>query len=196
MLSELTLIITENSNEITRVNYALNSVCPSHGSATIDISELLSGYEENKGNMQYLSCAAAIFELICRGGRLHNISAENAALLERLFKLYKAAAYEAERRQRQTELLETRCRDMLSAAERIANIIRKQTFETLTARDFHAMKNYLRKSIPPVSELMGYPPEVMNTLFPVFNLLKLLYEFSPTDADKKYIDNIFRTFYS
>lgn len=196
MLSELTLIITENNSEIIRVNYELDSVCPFHGTTRIDISELLSGYEDNRCNMQYMSCAVAVFEILCRGGKLHCISAENGALLERIFKLYNALAYETMRREKQLKLVKERCSDMLKAAERIAGIIRNHTFETLTARDLDAMKSYLRKHIPPVSELMSFPADVMNELRPVFDLMRLLTDFSPTDPDRKYIEQIFRTFYN
>ncbi|MGN1415734.1 MAG: hypothetical protein ACI4XF_02755 [Oscillospiraceae bacterium] len=196
MLSELTLIITENENEIIQVKYALDSVCPYHGITRLDIAELLSGYEDNKSNMQYLSCTAAVFEILCRGGKLHCISSENSALLEKIFKLYSAISYENQRHEKHMQLLEEQCTDMLRAAERIAGIIRTHTFETLTARDLDAMKSYLKKHIPAVSELMSYPPELMNELRPVFDLMRLLVDFSPTDTDRKYIDYIFKTFYS
>ncbi|MDD7428967.1 MAG: hypothetical protein SOU50_04645 [Oscillospiraceae bacterium] len=196
MLSELTLIITENTNEIIQVKYALDSVCPYHGTTRLDIAELLSGYEDNRGNMQYLGCAAAVFEILCRGGKLHCISSENGALLEKIFKLYSALSYESHKQEKQMRLLEEQCTDMLRAANRIAGIIRNHTFETLTAKDLNAMKSYIKKNIPPVSELMGYPPDIMDELRPVFDLMRLLVDFSPTDPDRKYIENIFRTFYS
>ncbi|MGN0695815.1 MAG: hypothetical protein ACI4J5_03500 [Oscillospiraceae bacterium] len=195
MLSELTLIITENENEIIQVKYELDSVCPYHGSTRLDVAELLSGYEKNRGNMQYLSCAAAVFEMLCRGGKLHCISAENAAQLEKIFKLYSALSYETRRQEKALRAVGEQCSDMLRAAERIAGIIRSHTFETLTARDLDAMKSYLKKHIPAVSELMSYPPDIMDELRPVFDLMRMLVDFSPTDADRKYIDNIFRTFY-
>lgn len=196
MLSELMLIITENENEIIQVKYELDSVCPYHSTARLELTELLSGYEKNRGNIQYLSCAAAVFEILCRGGKLHCISPENGALLEKIFKLYSALSYETQRQEKALRAVEEQCTNMLRAAERIAGIIRNHTFETLTARDLDAMKSYLKKHIPPISELMSYPPDIMNELRPVFDLMRLLVGFSPTDSDRKYIDNIYRTFYS
>lgn len=40
MASELTLIITEDGEEITRIRYSFGAVCPTHGSARLETDRI------------------------------------------------------------------------------------------------------------------------------------------------------------
>lgn len=84
---------------------------------------------------------------------------------------------------------------MIAAAYRIASIIKKSTFEALTADDFSVMKRYLFNRIPPKAELLDFPPELLEKIKPFFELLRLLIIFSPAEGEKQYIDSLIKLLY-
>ena len=60
MASELTLIITEDGEEITRIRYSFGAVCPTHGSARLELTEFLEQEQLCRGNPEYLAGASAL----------------------------------------------------------------------------------------------------------------------------------------
>lgn len=195
MASELTLIITEDGEEITRIRYSFGAVCPTHGSARLELTEFLEQEQLCRGNPEYLAGASALSEILKRTGKTNELNDSTQERLKILNAVYKALKYEYDKNRRKKIIRAKQCESMIAAAYRIASIIKKSTFEALTADDFSVMKRYLFNRIPPKAELLDFPPELLEKIKPFFELLRLLIIFSPAEGEKQYIDSLIKLLY-
>ena len=193
MRSDAVLTVTEDGEPIISVKYTRAPALPLRCSAVLELTDFLEISEDPKmiaavKKDDYLYTADCLFSLIEKYNASDKLGSFTYDRLRMLSKVYRGMRYEYFRSKRAEYLRLKQCSAMLSAAFRISSIIKKRSFENLTAGDCAVMKRYLISIMPDKCDMADYPEEMLEKLRPFFVLLRMLVEIAPAQGEKAMIE--------
>lgn len=193
--SKLKLYITEDDKTIIAASFGINSTCPTHGNAVIELTEFLDSENDHKGNADFLFNAYFIYSLIKSGNALDELSYDVHRRLKLLAKSYTALKNLSKMKSRLDKIYSKYCMIMIASAYRVSSIIKKDHNSVLTKSDFDTLKEYLLAAIPPDRDLLAFPTGLKSKIRPFFELLHLVINLSSSKSEYKRIHDLFITLY-